>query len=390
MNDFTYCSPTRYVFGRDAELKAGEEALACGWTRVMLVYGMGSVVRSGLLDRVKKSLHESGVTTVELGGVRPNPVDTLVYKGIEIARSEKVQAVIGVGGGSAIDTAKAIAIGVPYQGDFWDFYCGKLPAVNSLPVATVLTIPAAGSEGSGNSVITKTDGKIKLSLRTECLRPKFSLMNPELTYTLPAFQTACGICDMMAHILERYFTPTGGVETTDRISEGLLIAIMNEGRKTVENPTDYDSRANVMWAGTLAHNGICGCGRTEDWVCHFMEHEISALTDVAHGAGLAVMIPAWMLFMASHKPEKVAQFGRRVLGIKEQDDTKAAEEASGKIKDFFQSIGLPVSMEALGVNDADISLMVRKLHENKGATIGGYYPLTATETSAIYRLARQS
>lgn len=354
---------------------------------MMLVYGMGSVIRSGLLDSVKHSLQEAGIEVVELGGVQPNPIDTLVYKGIEVARETHVDAVVGVGGGSAIDTAKAIALGVPYKGDFWDFFSGKAKAEIALPVAVVLTIPAAGSEGSGNSVITRTDGLIKLSLRTDCLRPKFSLMNPELTYTLPPFQTACGICDMMAHILERYFSPTQGVETTDRLAEGLIMAIMTDGPKCLAKADDYDARANIMWAGTQAHNGLCGCGRTEDWVCHFMEHEVSALYDVAHGAGLAVMIPAFIRFMADHNPSKPAQLGRRTLGITEADDRLAALATAKKLADFFVSLGLPVTFNQLGVANPNIDLLVANLHRNKGALIGGYRSLDSADTEKIYRLA---
>lgn len=388
MENFTFCTPTRYIFGRGVEHLAGKEAAAEGWKKVMLVYGQGSAVRSGLIDTVSASLREAGIEIVPLGGAQPNPTDTLVYEGIELGRREHIDALIAVGGGSAIDTAKAIAIGMPYDGDFWDFFCGKVPAEKSVPVATVLTIPAAGSEGSGNSVITRTDGMIKLSLRTQCLRPVFSLMDPVLTETLPPFQTACGICDMMAHIFERYFTPTTDVEITDRVAEGVLMAIMTEAPKVMADPKDYQARANIMWSGTLAHNGICGTGRVEDWVSHFMEHEISALyTHVAHGAGLAVVIPAWMTFMAEHKPEKVAQLGRRVLGVTEPDDRKAALLAVQLLRAFFRSLGLPVTFAQLGIEKPDIATLVRKLHQNKGTEIGGYYRLTAADTEQIYNLA---
>lgn len=388
MENFTFCTPTRYIFGRGVEHLAGKEAAAEGWKKVMLVYGQGSAVRSGLIDTVSASLREAGIEIVPLGGAQPNPTDTLVYEGIELGRREHIDALIAVGGGSAIDTAKAIAIGMPYDGDFWDFFCGKVPAEKSVPVATVLTIPAAGSEGSGNSVITRTDGMIKLSLRTQCLRPVFSLMDPVLTETLPPFQTACGICDMMAHIFERYFTPTTDVEITDRVAEGVLMAIMTEAPKVMADPKDYQARANIMWSGTLAHNGICGTGRVEDWVSHFMEHEISALyTHVAHGAGLAVVIPAWMTFMAEHKPEKVAQLGRRVLGVTEPDDRKAALLAVQLLRAFFRSLGLPVTFAQLGIEKPDIATLVRKLHQNKGTEIGGYDRLSAADTEQIYNLA---
>ncbi len=258
----------------------------------------------------------------------------------------------------------------------------------ALPIGVVLTIPAAGSEGSGNSVITSHDGK-KISLRTDMsLRPKFSCLNPELTFTLPPYQTACGICDMMIHIFERYFSPTSGVEVTDRVAEGLIMAIMTEAPKVMSSPEDYEARANIMWSGTLAHNGLCGTGRAEDWTSHFMEHEVSALyPEVAHGAGLAVMVPAWMSYVAKRNPAKVAQFARRVLGVTEADDLRAANNGIERLREFFTSLGLPASLTSLGVKASDIPVMVSRLHENKGAVIGAYVPLVAQDTTAIYESA---
>lgn len=388
MENFTYCTPTKYVFGREAELQAGTEARKSLMTNVLIVYGHGSVVRSGLLDRVKKSLSDAGVSYIELGGIDPNPTDPKVREGIELCRNNNIDGLVAVGGGSVIDTAKAIAAGVPYPGDFWDFWAGKAIVETALPMGVVLTIPAAGSEGSGNSVITLLDGMHKISLRTEkALRPVWSLMNPELTFTLPPYQTASGIADMMAHIFERYFTNTPAVEITDRVAEGVLKAIIEEAPKVMARPDDYDARANIMWAGTLAHNGICGTGRKEDWVSHFMEHEISAVYGVTHGAGLAVILPAWMTFMANHHPEKVAQFGRRVMGVTSHDDATAAMEAVMSLKAFFGSLGLPVTFAGLGIETPDIDLLVKKLHENKGNIIGGYYQLGPEQTKEIYRLA---
>ena len=387
MDNFTYCSPTRYIFGKDTESQAGQLTIGMGCKNVMLVYGHGSVVRSGLLDRVKKSLDEAGVTYTELSGIDPNPTDDRVYEGIDIARKKSIDGLVAVGGGSVIDTAKAIALGVPYQGDFWDFFAGKLKAETALPVGTVLTIPAAGSEGSGNCVITRKEGLHKISLRTDfALRPKFAILNPELTFTLPPNQTAAGIADMMAHIMERYFSPTTDVEVTDRISEGILKAIIEESPKVIANPDDYQARANIMWAGTMAHNGICGCGRVEDWVSHAMEHEISAVYGVTHGAGLAVVFPAWLTFMANHAPSKPAQFARRVFGIINHDDKSAALEGITALRGFYLSLGLPVSFGMLGIATPDIDLLVKKLHENKGEVIGGYYRLTQADTYEIYKM----
>ena len=388
MNDFNYYTPTRYVFGRGVEAQTGELTRWMGVEKVLLVYGGGSVVRSGLLDRVKASLDAVGVKYCEMGGVQPNPTDDRVYEGIDICRSENLTGIVAVGGGSAIDTAKAIACGVPYEGDFWDFYAGKKIVEEALPVGVVLTIPAAGSEGSGNSVITKLDGLHKISLRTDsALRPKFAVMNPELTFTLPPYQTASGIADMMAHIFERYFTNTPEVEVTDRVSEGVLKAIINEAPRVMAEPENYDARANIMWCGTLAHNGICGTGRQEDWVSHFMEHELSAVYGVTHGAGLAVMTPAWMTFMATHNPKKGAQLARRVFDVDIEDDTQAALEGISRLRTFYASLGLPITLAQLGVDNPDFDLLVKKLHENKGEVIGGYYRLTSVETMEIYKLA---
>lgn len=387
MENFRYWAPTQYVFGRDTESQVGQLTASTGCRKVMIVSGKGSARRSGLLDRVESSLKAAGIEYVGLTGINPNPTDDRVYEGIELCRREEVDGLLAVGGGSAIDTAKAIAAGALYDGDFWDFYSGKAVIEKALPVGVVLTIPAAGSEGSGNSVITKIDGMHKISLRTDYwLRPKFAILNPELTFTLPKYQLASGIADMMAHIMERYFSPTPDVETTDRISEGLLKAIIAEARTAIDNPTDYQSHANIMWAGTLAHNGVCGCGRVEDWVSHAMEHEISAVYGVTHGAGLAVVFPAWMTFMAEHKPEKVAQFARRVFGVEERDDRAAATEGITALKGFYSSIGLPTSFGALGVANPDIELLVKKLHENKGIEIGGYFRLTQVDTYEIYKM----
>ena len=388
MNDFRYCTPTQYVFGRGVESQTGELTRSMGCKRVLIVYGGGSVVRSGLLDRVKQSLDAEGIEHIDLGGINPNPTDDRVYEGIDLCHTHYIDGVLGVGGGSAIDTAKAIAGGALYDGDFWDFYAGKAIMTKALPIGVVLTIPAAGSEGSGNSVITKLDGLHKISLRTDtALRPRFAVMNPELTFTLPPYQTASGIADMMTHIYERYFTNTPDVEVTDRVAEGVLKAIINEAPKVMADPVNYEARANIMWCGTLAHNGVCGTGRQEDWVSHFMEHELSAVYGVTHGAGLAVIVPAWLTFMVDHNPGKVAQFARRVWDVDIADDRLAAIEGINRLKDFYRSIGMPVTIKELGIENPDIDLLVKKLHENKGEVIGGYYRLTATETEQIYRLA---
>lgn len=378
MNNFVFYSPTEFVFGKATEMQVGALARKHGARKVMIVYGGGSVVRSGLLDRVKQSLQEAGIEYCLMGGVQPNPVDTKVYEGIEFCRREQADMLLPVGGGSVIDTAKAIAAGVLYEGDFWDFYIGKTKVTKALKVAVVLTIPAAGSEGSGNTVITKLDGLQKLSLRVpEVLRPVFSIMNPELTYTLPPFQTACGVADMMAHIMERYFTNTQEVEIGDRLCEGTLMAIINEAPKVMRNPEDYGARANLMWAGMIAHNGTCGVGCEEDWASHFLEHEISAIYGVTHGAGLSVIFPAWMTWMVEHNVGKIAQYAVRVWGVPESEDKKAvALEGIGKLKNFFTSLGLPVTFKELGIENPDIDRLADSLHRNKGELVGNYVKLT--------------
>lgn len=388
MNNFRFYTPTRYIFGRDAQKNVGSMSASMLGGRVLVVFGQSSAKKSGLLDEVEDSLKAHGVKFFEFGGIKPNPTDGPVREGIHLCKEEGITGILAVGGGSVIDTAKAIAAGAVYDGDFWDFFCGKAEADKALPIGVVLTIPAAGSEGSGNSVITKEEGLIKVSIRSEyVLRPAFALINPELTYSLPPFQTACGVVDMMAHIFERYFTPTEGVEVTDRISEGLLKAIIEEAPKVLANPTDYDSRANIMWAGTLAHNGVCGCGKQEDWSSHGLEHEISALYDVAHGAGLAVMLPAYMTYMLSKNPRRIVMMARNVMGVEDTDDMAAGKEGIRRLKEFFKSLGMPVTFAELGIENPDIPMMVKKVHQNKGEVYGAYYPIKAEDSEAIYRLA---
>ena len=384
-----FYSPTEFVFGKETELQTGALVKKFHGTKVLIVFGGGSVLRSGLLERVKESLDKEGIAHVEMGGVQPNPTDPKVYEGIGLGRREKVDFLLPVGGGSVIDTAKAIAAGIPYDGDFWDFFTGKAVPEKALRIGVVLTIPAAGSEGSGNSVITKTDGLKKLSLRTpEVLRPAFAVMNPELTYTLPAWQTASGITDMMAHIMERYITNTADTEVTDRLCEGTLKAIIKEALTVIKEPENYGARANIMWAGTIAHNGICGVGCEEDWASHFMEHEVSALYDVTHGAGLAVIFPAWLTYMADHNVRKVAQFANRVWDVPASEDKKAmALEGVARMKAFLHEIGMPTTFRELGIENPDISALVCRLHENKGEFVGNYVKLDRQATRQIYETA---
>ncbi|NLY47800.1 MAG: iron-containing alcohol dehydrogenase [Clostridiales bacterium] len=388
MNNFTFYSPTFFVFGKNTENEAGKYVKRFGGSKVLIHYGKGSVVRSSLLDRVKKSLNNEGVEYVELGGVMPNPRSGLVYEGIELCRQEKVDFILALGGGSAIDSAKAIAAGVKYNGDFWDFFEGK-PIEEALPVGTVLTIAAAGSEGSGDTVITKEEGMLKRGAGSDVLRPVFSILNPELTQTLPAYQTACGATDIMAHVFERYFTNTKEVEITDRLCEAVLLTMIKEVPRAIAEPDNYDARANIMWAGMVAHNNLLGVGRDQDWSSHAIEHELSALYDVAHGAGLAVVFPAWMTYVMKHDINRFAQIAVRVWGCEMNfaNPEETAKEGIKRFKEFLRSIGMPVTFKELGAREEDIPLMVEKLGLGENGTLGSFVPLKSKDVEQIYRLA---
>lgn len=388
MKNFHFYSPTYFVFGKSKESETGKMVRRFNGTRVLLHYGTGSVVKSGLLDRVKASLTKEGIFYTELGGVVPNPRSGLVYEGIELCRNESVDFILAVGGGSAIDSAKAIAMGVPYEGDFWDFYSGKANCKKAVPVATILTISAAGSEGSSSSVITHENGNYKRGSMSEHIRPVFSILNPELTLSLPNYQTACGAVDMMAHVMERYFTNTTDVEITDRLCEGILLTVIKETPKALADANDYESRANLMWAGMVAHNDICGVGREQDWTSHGLEHELSALYDVAHGAGLAVMFPAWMKYVMHHDLMRFAQFAVRVWGCEMNFSApeKTALEGILRYENFLRSIGMPVRFSEIGAREEDIPHMVQQTGIGKG-TMGSFVNLTADDAAQIYRLA---
>jgi alcohol dehydrogenase YqhD (iron-dependent ADH family) len=387
MENFNFYSPTEFVFGRNRENECGKYVCKYGGSKVLLHYGGKSAIRSGLLDRVKKSLNDANVEYIELGGVQPNPHDSLVYKGIDICRREKIDFILAVGGGSVIDSAKAIAMGVLYDGDFWDFYCGLSPK-QALPIGTVLTIAAAGSEGSADSVITKEDGMLKRGAGGNCLRPKFSILNPELTFTLPAYQTACGATDIMAHIFERYFTNTREVEVTDRLCEALLLTMIKETPRVIADPCNYDARANIMWAGMVAHNNIVGVGREQDWNSHGIEHELSALYDCAHGAGLAVIMPAWMEHVYRHDPLRFAQMATRVWGCEMNfsNPSVTAREGICKFRRFLHDIGMPINFEELGAKESDIPYLVKTFGLGEGET-GGFVHLKSVDIEKIYRLA---
>jgi len=389
MNNFHFYSPTYFEFGRGSEAECGKLVKRFGGSKVLLHFGGGSVVRSGLLDRVKKSLDEASVAYIELGGVKPNPRSGLVYEGIELCRKEGVDFVLAVGGGSTIDSAKAIAAGVVYEGDFWEFYQGKY-IENALPLGTVLTISAAGSEGSPDSVITNENGMFKRGATGDAIRPKFTILNPELLRTLPAYQTACGITDIMAHLYERYLTNTKDVEVTDRMIEALMLTMVSEGPKVIAEADDYEARANIMWAAMMAHNNSCGVGRSQDWASHDIEHELSAVYDCAHGAGLAVVMPAVFTYNMKHNVMRFAQVATRVWGCQmdfenPENTAKAGIEA---LRSFLISIGMPKNFAELGAKEEDIERMAQSAchGDARTGTLGGFVSLNKADVENIYRL----
>ena len=389
MDNFTFYAPTYFAFGKDAENETGKLVKRFGGSKVLIHYGGGSVIRSGLLDRVKKSLDNENIPYVLLGGVKPNPRSGLVYEGIELCKKENIDFVLAVGGGSSIDSAKAIAAGAVYDGDFWDFYSGT-PITKALPVGTVLTIAAAGSEGSPDSVITHENGMFKRGAGSDAIRPKFSILNPALTQTLPAYQTACGITDIMAHLYERYLTNTKDVEVTDRLIEALLLTMIHEGPRVIEDPNNYEARANIMWAGMMAHNNSCGVGRSQDWNSHNIEHELSALYDCAHGAGLAVTMPAVFTYVLEHDVMRFAQIAVRVWGC-QMDFAHPEVTAKAGIKalrDYLVSIGMPKNFSELGAKEEDIPKLVDVLCNGNGrkGTISGFVTLNEEDCKNIYQL----
>jgi len=346
MKNFIFQAPTKIIFGKEGEDSAGKEVKKFG-RKVLLHYGQESIKKYGIYDRVMGSLRKEGLEIMELGGVQPNPRLSLVREGITLCRENKVDFILAVGGGSTIDSAKAIGIGAPYKGDVWDFYSGKAKVKEMIPLGVVLTISAAGSEVSGDSVITNEEGWYKKGTGAEVMRPKFSILNPELTFTLDKKQTAIGVTDIMAHIFERYFTQVKNVELTDRLAEAALKTVINNVRISLEKPQDYNSRAEIMWSGSIAHNNLLVTGRTDDWASHMIEHELSAIYDIPHGQGLAIIFPAWMKYVYKSNIERFAQFASRVwnVDIYFDDLEKAALEGIKNLEDFYKEIGLLIGLK---------------------------------------------
>ena len=397
MNDFVFCSPTKFVFGRGYVDKIGEEAALLGFKRTLLVYGQGSVVRTGVLDRVKAALDAAGVSYIEQGGVRPNPEVSWVRETIELARANQIDSIVAVGGGSVIDGSKAVGFGVPYEGDVWDFFADKLPIEQCLPIAVVLTIPAAGSEASSSCVISNDELNMKTGVNGDAFRPRLAIMDPEVTFTLPAYQTAAGVTDMIAHICERLFSGVGDVPISDNISCGIIRALMEAAPRAIAQPDDYDARATIMWAGTLAHNDLTGCGRglsptarAGGWESHALEHELSAHDPkITHGTGLAVIMPAWMRYVWREDPSRFLLFAKEVFDVEPVDDgDEAAEDAVtytiDELQRFFQSMGMPTSLTDFGMEPSDIDELLVTLEKNKGSVFGAFKKLTLDDARTIY------
>lgn len=390
MKDFNYCAPTHVIFGKNTELEVGKALKNAGATRVLMQYGGGSIKKSGLYDRVVKAIRDEGIELFELGGVQPNPHLSLVRKAIEIVREQKIDYLLAVGGGSAIDSTKATAVGAVYDGDVWDFYCGKAVPKKAMPVGVVLTIPAAGSEGSNSSVITNEDGWIKRGLGCDLTRPAFAIYNPELTYSLPAYQTAAGATDIMAHIMERYFTNEPDVDMTDRLCESVLKTIIRQAPVAVKEPDNYVARAEMMWASTVAHNDFLSCFRVGDWSSHQLSHELSGMYDATHGAALAVAFPAWMTYVYKHDVQRFCRFAVEVMGM-EMDffhPEETALKGIAALRAFFKSIGMPTTLSELGVPEDKLDVLADKVKRGADGTTGQFVKLTRDDCLKIYQLMR--
>ncbi len=388
MINFEFYNPARIVFGKGVESQVGALVKRHG-AKVLLHYGGGSIKRTGVYDKVVDSLRAAGVNFVELGGVKPNPRLSLVREGIRLCRAEGVDFILVVGGGSAIDSAKAIAAGALYEGDVWDYYIDADKALEkALPIGVVLTIPAAGSESSTGSVITNEDGFLKRAMNHEALIPKFAVMNPEFTFTLPPYQTACGASDILAHMFERYFTLVENTDLTDRLLEAAMKTLLIHAPIAIDNPTDYDARAEIMWTGTIAHNNLLNTGRIGDWGSHNLEHELSGICDIAHGAGLAIIFPAWMRYSHKIKPARFVQLALRVFDVDlaMDDQEKIIEEMIVRLETWYRRIGMPVRLSEVGIGADRIDEMVEKLFIDQG-TSGNFLEISPEDAKAIYTLA---
>lgn len=385
MENFTFQTHTKIIFGKNTETAVGEEVARFG-RKVLLHYGGGSIRKSGLYERVMTSLRDAGIAVTELPGAQPNPRLSLVRKGIELCRTEKIDFILAVGGGSVIDSAKAIAFGAVSDIDVWDYFLRNIPVTEALPVGTILTLPAAGSEGSPDTVVSDEINQRKLAAHGDVIRPVFSILNPELTTTLPTFQTAAGMSDMFAHIMERYFTSTEHVDFIDHLAEGAMKSIRKNSTKVLAEPQNYDYRAEIMLAGVLAHNGILGLGRDEDWLSHDIEHELSAMWDVTHGEGLAIVFPAWMTYVYKNDMPRFSRFATKVFGITVGTDEEKITAMIEQLKAWYRSMGLKTALSEYDFFDADRIPQMAKLCIPEG-TKGAKSKLNSKDVEAILRLA---
>jgi alcohol dehydrogenase YqhD (iron-dependent ADH family) len=390
--DFDFRNPTRIIFGRGVIERLGPTVVEYGGAKVLLHYGGGSIKSNGVYDAVKRSLEGAGLEVIELGGVRPNPRLSLIQEGIKICRDNGIDFIVAAGGGSVIDSAKAIGVGVPYSGNVWDFYMDREIPVETLPVATVLTMPAAGSEASFSSVVTNDDGALKRPLDIELIYPAFSILDPETTYSLPPYNTACGISDMLVHVIERYFTRVPDVDLTDRLCEATMRTIISNAPIVLAEPKNYAARSEIMWAGCVAHNNLLNTGRIGDWGSHMIEHELSAINDVAHGAGLAVIVPAWMKYVCKHDPERFLQFAVRVFGVEQSfhDPERTIMRGIDALGGFFRSIGMPSTLAEIGIGEESFQAIadkVKKIDPEK-RIVGNLVPLTNADIVEILKIAK--
>ena len=393
MENFAYYTPTKVVFGKDEEKNVGKLAKEFGAKKVLIHYGGGSAVRSGLIDKIKTSLTEENISFVELGGVKPNPRLSLIYEGIKLSKENSVDFILAIGGGSVIDSAKGIGYGIanPDIEDVWDLYIGKKKTQKCAPIGVVLTIAAAGSEMSGGSVVTKEDEQLKRSYGCDNARPKFAVMNPELTYTLPKYQIACGVVDIMMHTMERYFSPVGNLELTDKIAEGLLRTMIKYGKLSLENPHNYEARAEIMWASSLAHNGLTGCGGIGDWSTHQLEHDLGGVYDIAHGAGLSAVWGSWARYVYKENPKRFVQFAENVFGIEKiGTDEEVAIKGIEAMENFYKDIEMPISISETGINlsDENVEMLAEKCSNNGTRYIGSFKKLFKEDMAKIYSMAR--
>lgn len=389
MENFIYYNPTKIIFGKDTEKTVGSEVKKYGSRVLVHRYGEDYEKKRGLLGRVIKSLKDESLEIFDLTGVKPNPRLSLIKEGIKLVKEKDIDFILALGGGSAIDSSKAIAIGVPYEGDVWDFFSGKAEVKKTLPVGVILTIPAAGSESSGSAVITNEDGLYKRSIDgVDIIRPKFAIMNPELTYTLPPYQTASGGCDIMSHVMERYFSVTSHVDLTDKLCEGILKTVIKNLPIVLKEPENYDARAEIMWAGSIAHNDLVGTGRVPAWACHKIEHELGGIYDVAHGAGLTAIIPSWMRYVYKERLDMFIKFAVRVWEVEYNFDEpeRTALEGIDRLGKFFKNVGMPVTLGELGIKDDKYEELATKCVE--GGPVGWFRPLDLQDVINVLKMAR--